>query len=324
MKKIFGKIALSAVIAVSSFAAVSAEKSTNDYTIAGIVFQNDLFMRTIQIGMQKAADEKGIKLLLSNSDNKVDKESQLIDTYISRKVDAIAITPLSEKGSVAALQRAKDAGIKIIIFNTPLEADIYESYINSDQKELGQRSGEAARAYIEKNYPGQDVDVATLSFRSFLPEIAEARTGGFTGEIKDMPNVKFVSEQDAWLAEKAIVIAGDIITANPNIKVLHAANEGGTIGAVQAVKNAGKAGEIVVFGTDGSDQIAQMLTFKDNILQVSTAQQPYEIGFKAIDVAVDALNGDAVEKTIIVPARVLDRENPDDVQAFRKELKSFR
>jgi hypothetical protein len=81
-------------------------------TIAGVVFQSDTFMQTVQAGMQDAADAVGAELILANTENDLAKESSMIDDFITRGVDAIVITPISADGSVAALRKAKEAGRK--------------------------------------------------------------------------------------------------------------------------------------------------------------------------------------------------------------------
>nr|MCU0510472.1 substrate-binding domain-containing protein [Anaerolineae bacterium] len=75
--------------------AAPAPAADDKLTIAGVVFQSDTFMQTVQAGMQAAADKAGAELILGNTDNKLDKEASMIDDYISRKVDAIVITPIS-------------------------------------------------------------------------------------------------------------------------------------------------------------------------------------------------------------------------------------
>ena len=126
--------------------------------IAGIVFQEDQFFRLIQFGMQDAADKAGVELLLANSANKPDKEIQLVNTYIAyiaRGVDAIVISPLSAKASATALQRAKDAGIVVVTYNSTVEGDIPAAYIESDQGDLGRQTGLVARRYIEEQLGGR-------------------------------------------------------------------------------------------------------------------------------------------------------------------------
>ncbi len=290
-------------------------------TIAGIVFQEDQFMRMIQIGMDDAAKQVKVKLLKANSNNKLDKEIQLVDTYIARGVDAIVITPLSRKASITALKKAHEQGIKIITYNTPVDADFPVSYINSSQLELGSSTGKIARKYIEEKLKGK-AKVAVLCFDSQLPEISDERVQGFLKELEGL-DYELVARQDAWLAEMSTKKTGDIITANPDLDIIYAANEGGTVGAVMAVKSAGKAGKIAVFGIDASEQLANFLLAKDDILQAVTGQQPSEIGATSIDVAVKAVKGEPVEDMIIVPGLLLQRSEPEKITEFIKWLKNI-
>ena len=113
-----------------------------------------------------------------------------------------------------------------------------------------------------------------------------------------------------------------MLTAHPEIQVIYASNEGGTIGATQAVKQAGKAGQIYVFGYDGSDQITTMLLDKDNILQGVVTQDPYNIAYKAVESLVQYLTGTPsadMGKNTIVNGTYLDRANPDGVKQWRTD-----
>jgi simple sugar transport system substrate-binding protein/ribose transport system substrate-binding protein len=135
-----------------------------------------------------------------------------------------------------------------------------------------------------------------------------------------------VTDQDAWLQDKAITVAGDIITAHSDIDIIFSANEGGTIGSTMAVKNAGKAGQIVVFGFDGSEQMVQLLKDPANILQAAIAQDPYTIGIKTMESVIKAVNGedysDTKGKSFIVPGILLERSNPAGLDTFLADLKS--
>nr|WP_255525760.1 MULTISPECIES: substrate-binding domain-containing protein [unclassified Oceanispirochaeta] len=308
------------ILSTSVFAEGQKDKGEDKIVIAGIVFQDDQFFNVIQKGMQAAADDLGVELLLANSNNKQDKEMELVNTYIARGVDAIVISPLSESASIAPLKRADDKGIKVITYNSPLGADFPVSYVNSSQSELGSGSGKVARGYIDRNLDGE-IQVATLAFKSLLPEISDMRVNGFLNEITDLPGVKVVSQQDAWLAEDALAKAGDILTANPDLDIIYAANDGGTVGAVMAVKNAGK--DVVVFGIDASEQLANFLKDESNILQATTGQQPFQIGYQSVEFAVKAIKGEPVEETIIVPGMVLDRAEPAGIEKFLVDLKAI-
>ena len=287
--------------------------------IAGIVFQEDQFFRLIQFGMQDAADKAGVELLLANSANKPDKEIQLVNTYIARGVDAIVISPLSAKASATALQRAKDAGIVVVTYNSTVEGAIPVAYIESDQEDLGRQTGLVARRYIEEQLGGQ-AKIATLAFKSQLAEQSDARRNGFVEVVGQLPGVEFVAEQDAWLPEMALKKAGDILTAHPEIDILWSANEGGTVGSVMAVKNAGREGKVVVFGTDASQQLVEFILADDGILQALTTQTPFELGTKAMELAVAALKGQEVAAKVVMDGVLVARQDPDGVRAFGARL----
>jgi len=290
--------------------------------IAGIVFQEDQFFRLILFGMRDAAKRNDVELLEANSAGRPDKELQLINTYVANNVDAIVISPLSSKASVSALERAREKGITVITYNTTVDSDVPASFVESDQFDLGASTGKYARRYIENKLNGR-ATVAILAAHSQTPEQSGMRVGGFKSEISKLPNVNIVAEQDAWLAEQAVKKTGDILTANPGINIIWSMNEGGTVGAVRAVKNARKAGKVAVFGTDNSEQLANFLLDEDNILQAVTGQSPFEIGSLALDPAVKVLNGERVEKKVSLPGVLLTREKPDEVRKFKERFKEL-
>ena len=290
--------------------------------IAGIVFQEDQFFRLIQFGMQDAADKAGVELLLSNSANKPDKEIQLVNTYIARGVDAIVISPLSARASATALKRARDKGIVVVTYNSTVEGDIPIAYIESDQIDLGRQTGIVAKRYIEQELGGK-AKIATLAFKSQLAEQSDARRNGFVDVVGQLPGVEFVAEQDAWLPDMAIKKAGDILTANPDIDIIWSANEGGTVGSVMAVKNAGKSGEVVVFGTDASEQLVEFALADDGILQAITTQTPFELGARSLELAVAALKGQQVEAKVVMDGVLVSRDDPEGVRAFGARLKEL-
>jgi sugar transport system substrate-binding protein len=290
--------------------------------IAGIVFQEDQFFRLVIFGMRDAAKKNDVELLEANSANKPDKEDQLINTYIANNVDAIAIAPLSAKSSVSSLERARQKGITVVTHNMTLESDVASACIESDQFDIGASTGKAARAYIESKLGGK-AQVAIIAFQSQLPEQSSLRTNGFKSEVTKLPGVTIVSEQDAWLAEQAVKKVGDVLTANPQVNIVYSANEGGTVGAVMAVKNSGKKGKVAVFGTDTSEQLAEFLLDDSNILQAITGQRPFEIGSMAIEAAVKVLRGEKVEKKVSLPGFLLTREKPDEIHQFKDRLKEL-
>ena len=311
---------LATLLATASFAPHAA--LAEGKAIAGIVFQQDQYFRGIQIGMEKAAAATGDELLAGNSDSKLEKEAQLIDTYIARGVNSIVVAPLSADASVPALKKARDAGITVVTYGTSANGDVAQATVTSSDRDIGIGTGQAATEFLKTLGNGEKVKIGTLAFKALLPEQSNARVEGFLSIVADQ--VDIVAQQDAWLAEKALAVASDMLTANPDIRVIYAANEGGTIGAVQAVKKAGLEGKVFVFGTDGSEQLANMLLNGDNVLQATTAQQPLEVGRLAIEAAQSLLDGKQIETKVNVPVLPLTRANADGVTAYKESLKALK
>jgi sugar transport system substrate-binding protein len=287
--------------------------------IATIGLQEDQFYRLIDLGMKDAAQRLGVDLTVGNSSGSLDKEISLIDTYTAQKVNAIVIAPQSVKASIPALKRAHDAGIKIVTYDAHIDASFPASDVRSDMVSLGSLTGKEAVEYIKTKMGGK-ANVAIIAYMSLAAETSGQRTKGFEDEIAKLPGVKIVARQDAWLAQNAVTVVEGILTAHPEVDLIWAANEGGTVGAVTAVKNSGKARKVAVFGTDISEQMADFLLADDNILQAVTGQKPFEIGAKAVEHAVRVVKGENVEKQVTTPGLLFTRRQPEEVKKYRDYL----
>lgn len=307
--------------------APKAEAPKAELVVAGVVFQEDQFMKLLSLGYQDAAKAAGVKCLTGNTGNDQAKEAELINTYVAQKVNGLAIAPLNQDSSAAALKKADESGMKIAVTNISLtNAPFIVGGYTSDNKNLGATSGQAAAKYIKEKLGGK-AKIAILQFKSLLPQQSADRVNGFLEEVKKVnPDVQVVADQDAWLQDKAVAIGGDILTAHKDVNIFFGANDGGTIGATMAVKNAGLSGKCFVFGIDTGDQQLAMLKDKENILQAVTGQDPYQMGFAAMEVLIKGLKGGDVSaskgKSVIVPGLLVSRDNPDGIAKFEADLKA--
>ena len=114
----------------------------------------------------------------------------------------------------------------------------------SDNTANGAQVGEAAVKYIQDNKLTGTIKVGIVDYDHQKPEESSLRYGGFESALKKANiDYKVVAHQSAELQDSSLTKTADMITANPDIQVIFACNEGGTIGAAQAVKQAGKTGE---------------------------------------------------------------------------------
>ena len=199
---------------------------------------------------------------MTNTNNDQTRETDALNTYLAQGVAGVAISPLNTQTSPATIADVMDAGMKVAICNNALDAfpGAVASY-SADNYSFCHQTGEAAVKFIQENYGADEtINIGVIQFKTQIPEQSADRVDGFFAALDEAGiNYEIIADQDAWLQDMAVETAGDMISANPDLDIIYAANDGGTVGSVMAVENAGKAGEIFVFGTDGSEQIVDLL-----------------------------------------------------------------
>lgn len=297
--------------------------------IAGMVFQEDQFFKLLSAGYEAAAKDLGYDIQLTNTNNDQSKETEALNTYAAQGVVGVAISPLNTQVSPAAVEDAHNAGMEIAICNAARDAFPYAvASFSADNFAFCKQTGEAAVKFIQEHYEADRVlKIGVVQFKTQVPEQSADRVNGFFSAL-DEAGIKYeiVSDQDAWLQDMAVETAGDMISANPDLDLIYAANDGGTVGSVMAVENAGKAGQIYVFGTDGSEQIVSLLKADTNILQAVTAQDAFQIGYSTVEALINKLEGKTVEgegKTNIIPGIPLVRGETETLDKYLTDLQGM-
>lgn len=293
-----------------------------ELTVGVMLLNGDTYFSNVVRGVEEA--NAGGQTIVVNYNGDAAKESGGVDNLITRGVDVIITSPLNPDSSVPALERASEAGIKIICYNTCInDADkdrLVKAFVLSDQAGLGRATGEFAVKYIKKNMGGK-VTLGILTCDSF--DICRERRDAFFGELKKAKiSVNLVADQEAYVVDKSVPVAENILTANPNITALWAANDGGTTGLVKAVETAGKAGKIPVFGTDMTPQLGQMLLDSPPILQVTTGQDGEATGKIAVEIAEKLARGESTGGMVhLVPVANFSVNDPAAVKAYLRQNK---
>jgi ABC-type sugar transport system substrate-binding protein len=299
---------------------LKAPMAAKDIVVAGVVFQDDQFMKSMAQGFQDAGKTLGVKqVIIGNSSNDQAKENELINTYISQGVNGIAIAPLSPTVSIPALKQANDRGVAIALTNSGGFTDV--AFITggymSDNTANGKAMGDAAAKYVKDNGLTGTIQVGIVDYDHQKPEESKLRYGGFEEGLKAAGvDYKVVAHQSAEKQDTALTATSDMITANPDIQLIFACNEGGSIGAAMAVKQSGK--KIAVFGYDGSDQITSMII--NGEMQAAVAQDPYGQGVAAMTDLVNYLTGKpgaSVGKLTIASGLVLSATDKAAVNKWR-------
>lgn len=282
-----------------------------------IMLQGDTYYQGIQSGLEAAVEADGGSVTTGLSNNDPATESQVAQNMIQSKVDAILMQPTGGDASIATMQAIQKAGITLICYgnctDAALEPDNSSGVIQSDNTALGTGTGALAATYITEKLGGK-AKIAILNCD--IASACKLRKAGFKKALEDAGvEADYVTDQEAYLADKSTAVTADILTANSDVDLIWASNEGGTVGAVVGVKQAGL--KIPVYGTDISVQLAEMLLDADGILQVTTGQDPVKTAQGAYEMAKNAIADKANDPFVVeLPGIVYDRANTAGVDEF--------
>ena len=273
---------------------------------------NNPFFISMEEGAQAAADTLGVDLMVQAAEREIDveKQMQIMENMITKKVDAILISPSGSKEIVPAIKKANEAGIPVLILDTKVDAEAAKAedvttatFIGSDNYNGGQI---AAEYMIEKlNGNGQIAVIEGIAGH----ETSDARIGGFVDKIKEKaPDIEIAAQQTAqWERDKGYDVFQNMLTANPDIKGLFAASDLMALGAVEAIAQAGKTGEIAVIGFDATDDAKTAI--QEGSMDGSVAQYASEMGRLGVEKAVELLNGQSIENYIPTKVELITKDN---------------
>jgi len=244
-------------------ASATAMAAGKEVTIGAIYLDTQGYYAGVRQGVQDAAKAADVKtrLIETNAQGDISKESSFIDTLVARNVDAIILSAVSENGSSRTVRRASEAGIPVICYNTCINQKGIEKYISAylvgDPLEFGKKLGNAAADYFIANKITAP-KIAVINCEAF--EVCVQRRKGFEEAVKArVPDMQIVANQEGTVLDKAISVGEKLIISSPNLDAIMGESGGATLGAVKAVRNQNKIGKIAVFGSDMTTEIAQEL-----------------------------------------------------------------
>ncbi len=188
--------------------------------------------------IQESAKAAGIELKFSDAQQKQENQIKAIRSYIQQKVDVIAFSPVVETGWDTVLLEAKRAKIPVILTDRAIDSEdtsLYKTFLGSDFIEEGKKAGK----WLVENTTGPVNVVELQGTTGAAPAID--RKEGFAEEIKARPDIKVVASQTGDFTRsggKQVMEA--FLKSQPDIDVVYAHNDDMGLGAIEAIKAAGK------------------------------------------------------------------------------------
>lgn len=262
-------------------------------------------------GANLKAQELGYKTSVLSHGEDVKKQSELIDAAIGKKVQGIILDNADSTASVAAIQKAKDAGIPVVLINREIPVDnVALEQITHNNFQAG---SDVANVFVEKM--GEKGKYAELTC-NLADNNCVTRSKSFHEVLDQYPDLKSVAKQDA----KGTLIDGkrimdSILQAHPDVKGVICGNGPVALGAIAALKAAGRS-DVIVVGIDGSNDEREAV--KAGTLQATVMLQAQAIAAQGVtDIDNFLQKGTKPEKQRVMFRGILiNKDNADKVQDF--------
>ena len=247
---------------------------------------------------KELADKVDYKLYTSNN---ADEMTSQLDDLMTWGAKAIVAFPQWE-GMEVPIKKAVDAGITIVNFDIAINVDgVYR--VSGDNEGMGV---EGAKYIVDKI--GKTGNVVILDVPT-SGSVAELRKKGFTETMAaEAPNMVLKEYATEFTREAGLSDMADILTANPQIDAVFSMDDETSIGALQAIRDAGRTDIKVITGGGGCQEWFNMMLADENQDIWLQSDLPAMVR-DAVDVAVNVLDGKTEEKVKIIPTTIVDRDN---------------
>lgn len=265
-------------------------------TIALVVSTlNNPFFVSLKDGAVDKAKEMGLELIVLDSQNDPSKELANAEDLTVRGVKAILINPTDSDAVSNAIRMINGANIPVITLDRGATRGKVASHIASDNVAGGKMAGDYMASLLGKG--AKVIQLEGLAGTS----AARDRGAGFAEAVKANDFKVLASQPADFDRTKGLNVMENLLAAQPEVQGVFAQNDEMALGAVQAVKAAGK--KVVIIGFDGTkDGIAAV---KRGDMAATIAQQPALIGALGVETAAKILKGEKVEANIPVPLQVI-------------------
>jgi ribose transport system substrate-binding protein len=218
---------------------------------------------------KEAAKYRDVQLKITEGSNDAAQQSSQIQTLINQKVDVLVILPADGKQMTPTGKKAMDAGIPVInldrIFDT---AQAYRTWIGGDNYRMGLNAGN----YIAQKLGGKG-SVVELAGIDTLP-LTQDRTKGFDDALKNFPQIKKVGRAAAeFNVQTGQARMAELLQAHPKFDALWNHDDDQGIGALQAIKQAGRSDFLMVGGA-GSKSAMDGIKKDDSVLKATVLYPP--------------------------------------------------
>ena len=238
----------------------------------------------------------------------VGKQIALVEEMVARGVSALVIAPADSKAMVSVCSKARDARVVVVNIDNRLDKDALAEkalaipFVGPDNRKGARLAGDYLARHLEKGDKVAIVEGIPNAINGIL------RKQGFEDAAEAAGLVVADSQTAYWETDKAERLVAAMITQHPDLKGILCANDSMALGAVAALKAAGKLDAVKVVGFDNISAVQQLV--QEGKILCTVDQHADQIAVNGILYALDILSGKAAPE---------DKETPVDL-VTAKEL----
>lgn len=254
--------------------------------------RNNPFWVDMERAAQESARKAGVHLIVQAPERETDveKQMQIVENLIQKKVQALILAPCGSKEVVPAILKANQARIPVLIVDTRVDSDTLkaagarvETFIGSDNFLGGELAGEFLCQQLGNR--GRVLLLEGIAGH----ETVDARRRGFLKALEKHPGVVLAASQTAHAEqEKAFNVTQNLLQAKPDVQGIFGCNDVMALGAMAACKAMNRP-DIRIVGFDASAPAREAM--QQGSMVGSVAQYPAEMGRLGVEKALECLAG---------------------------------
>jgi ribose transport system substrate-binding protein len=308
MKKMNMRRGAIATLLLAACLAPSCGRAGKQKTIEVVLVTKALdseWWQRVKAGADEAARANaGVKVTVVAPEREVNVDQQvaILEDQITKRVAALAVAPTGASEVIPVLDRARAAGISVVIVDTDITWTPKLSYVGGDNRRAGRMAGE----YMAKLLGGRG-KVAVI--RGILGVAThEDRLNGFRQGIAGSPGVQLVAVQPAN-SERALgmSVMENLLTLHPDLNGVFATNDQMALGAAEAVAAHNRKGKVSIIGIDATWEAVRAV--QAGTLAGDIAMYPEQLGRYSVEAAIKAARGQPLPKRIDTDEALVTKDN---------------
>jgi ribose transport system substrate-binding protein len=267
------------------------------------------FWNAVRRGGEQAAKDLDVELLWKGPGSENDRagQKQVTQQFTNSSVDGICLAPTDSKALAAEVRSATAKGIPVLIFDSAVEGEVgkdFISFVATDNTKAGELGGKHLMELVGKG--GK-----TICFRHMEGhESTSKREDGAIAEMKAGEAEILVDDRYTGASQgEAQTTALNMIDVVRKADGVFASNQTASEGVLAALRKTNLAGKVKFVGFDSSPQLVSAL--RDGEIDALVVQDPVKMGYTAVKLMVDHLDGKPIEEQVVTDVRIATKENMD-------------